>query len=443
MIGSRAHHRLEPGTRLGVTALTLVLALAGCSKDAVNPKVSSVLGPRGLSASASSTAPAHVVEMTSAQPPAGVTSIHFDGQQLSLWPYTGLSFDGTSEDPVNLVFVGKADPVAIRAALLALPEDHSGSPFPDAYPFNSRWTDATGDVQSAYADGEGWVGNVIQLQLGRYEFGRVHLRLFRTGKAFGSEGGWTLGAAHFEILIPNTADHQVLSWDLAKQAVIRDLARTGLLDASTPMSETPVISQTPSFRNIPDFIYSQLPIELKMLVFGMNPPASGSPGIPSDGKAMILHVGTAATVTPGTATDAFTLTYNQVAPKPFCSAGPLDWVLLQGPINISKTVTVDATGALQYASTLSGRLAVTPVDITANPPAPSGTTFYANVSDVQSGWINDSQAWVTAQVKRVGNPGSGAEMLMTRLRVSTEGQDQYRLETRCLGPEPKATTRTP
>ncbi len=443
MIGLRISHRVEPGMRLGLTALALGLALAGCSKDAMNPKLSSVLGPQDVNAVASSVFPTTVVEMTSALPPGGVTSIYFGGERLSLWPYTGTSLEGTPKDPVNLVFVGKADPVAIRAALLALPEDHSGSPFPDVYPFNSRWTDAEGDVQTTYADGEGWVGNVIQLQLGRYEFGRVHLRLFRTGKAFGSDGVWTLGGAHFEILIPNTADHQVLSWNLAKQVVIRDLVRTGLLDPSTPMLETPVISQEPSFLNIPDFIYSGLPIELKMLVFGGNPPASGSPGIPSDGKAMILHLGTAATIKPGTATDAFTLTYNQVVPKPVCSAGPLDFVLLQGPVSISKTVTVDEAGALQYSSTLSGRLAVTPFNVTANPPAPSGETFYANVSDLQSGWISHTRAWVTLQAKRIGNPGNGAEMLMTRLRVSSDGQDQYRLETRCLGPEPSVTARTP
>ena len=431
---SRIH--LRPGSPwnvlLGLTALVSILALAGCSKDAGLKSASGVLGP---GATATASAPSVVKEMSSALPPAGLQTISFGGEQLTLWPYVGTSFDGSPENPVNLILVGKADPVAIRAALLALPEDHSGSTLPDFYPFNSHWSDAVGDVQTAYAEGgEGWVGNAVQLQLGRYEFGRVHLRLFRTGKAFGSEGGWTVAAAEFEMLIPNTADHQVLSWELARAAVVRDLVRTGLLDPSTPMADTPVISQTPTFRNIPDFIYGALPIEVKMLIYNGNPPNEASPGILSDGKATILHLASAAPVTPGTLTDAFTLQYNQLAPKPFCSSGPLDYVLLNGPVNLTKTVTVDATGALQYTSTILGRLAVTPIDVTANPPAPSGQTFSANISDEQSGWINGGQAWVTQQMKRLGNPSTGAQMTMWRLRVSTDGEDQYRIETRCLGP---------
>lgn len=432
------HRGALPGLRLGLGALAVLLALAGCSRDAVSPKVSGALGKRdGADAAAS------VVDMSATTPPAGLATIGFGGENLSLWPYTGVGFDGVPRNPVNLVFVGKADPVQIRAALLALPEDHSGSPIPDFYPFNSRWSDAVGSVGTGYADGEGWVGDVIELQLGRYEYGRVHLRLYRTGKAFGSNGVWTLGTAEYEILIPNTADHEVLSWEWGKRAVIRDMLRTGLLDATAPMLETQVMSGQPTFRNIREPIYAGLPMELKYFIYGANPPAGGSPGIPTNGRAMILNVATAATVTPGTTTDAFTLTYNQVSEKPFCSTGPLDYVLLQGPVSISQTTTVDASGALQFSAALSGRLAVTPIDITANPPMPSGETFYANVSEIRSGATSGGDAWVTEQLKRVGNAGSGAQMYMTRLRVGTSGEDQYRLETRCLGPEAEATARTP
>lgn len=431
---SRNHRR--PGSPWKVllcfTSLVGILALAGCSKEGVK-RASDVLGP---GATATASAPSVVKELSSTTPPTGLQTISFNGQQLTLWPYDGKSFDGVPENPVNLIFVGKADPVAIRAALLALPPAPAGSGMPDVFPFNSTWSDANGDVQAAYGDGEGWVGNAVQLQLGRYEYGRVHLRLFRTGKAFGSEGGWTIGAAEFEILIPNTADHQVLSWELARAAVVRDLVRTGLLDATTPMADTPVISQTPTFRNIPDYIYGPMPMDLKMLIFNGNPPNEASPGILSDGKATILHLAGSAPITPGTVTDAFTLQYGQLSPKPFCSSGPLDYVYLQGPVNLSKTVTVDASGALQYTSTILGRIAVTPMDVTANPPAPSGQTYYANVSDEQSGWINSGRAWVTQQMKRLGNPSTGAQMVMWRLRVSTDGEDQYRIETRCLGPEP-------
>ena len=37
------------------------------------------------------------------------------------------------------------------------------------------------------------------------------------------------GAAHFEVLIPGTTDHQVLSWIVARDLVVGDLMRSGLL----------------------------------------------------------------------------------------------------------------------------------------------------------------------------------------------------------------------
>jgi len=186
---SRPKPLLSIACTLGVMAL-----LAGCSQDPVRPSASSLAGSGDRSVSGAR-------EITAPGPPADIATVEFGGQTLHLWPYTGGSFDGTPSDPINLVFVGKADPRAIRAALLALDGDRTAFGYPNDYPFNATWSDANGDVQTSYADGEGWVGNVIQLQLGRYEFGRVHLRLFRTGSAFGDGGVWTLGGAHFEILI--------------------------------------------------------------------------------------------------------------------------------------------------------------------------------------------------------------------------------------------------
>ena len=89
-------------------------------------------------------------------------------------------------------------------------------------PFTLTWKDCIGDVQSGYADEFGWTGGVVQVGLGDYESPRFHMRLFKVGN-------WTVANAHFEILIPGTADHQVLSWELAEQRVIADIMRTGQL----------------------------------------------------------------------------------------------------------------------------------------------------------------------------------------------------------------------
>ena len=71
----------------------------------------------------------------------------------------------------------------------------------------------------------------------------------------------TLGNAHFELLIPGTTDHQVLSWELAEQLVTVDMVRSGLL-AAAPGSTAP-INAAPGFRQIPAEIYNLLPAELR------------------------------------------------------------------------------------------------------------------------------------------------------------------------------------
>lgn len=68
-------------------------------------------------------------------------------------------------------------------------------------------------MQTAYDARAGWVGSAIQLQCGDYGPIRFHLRLFEAGD-------YTLANVHFELLIPNTTEHQVLSVELAEQLVV-------------------------------------------------------------------------------------------------------------------------------------------------------------------------------------------------------------------------------
>ena len=116
---------------------------------------------------------------TGAIPPSPLETIEFGDASLTFWPYTGKDFSSQGHDPVNLVFVGEADPLDIRAALLALDGNRPGTP--PMPPFTSRWTDAIGDVQMTYGDEDGWSGSAIQLACGDYAPLRFHLRLFKLG----------------------------------------------------------------------------------------------------------------------------------------------------------------------------------------------------------------------------------------------------------------------
>ncbi|HSQ60375.1 MAG TPA: hypothetical protein VLT84_08075 [Acidobacteriota bacterium] len=426
-----AVRRARAASRAPAAAILLVaLAVTGCEKSMelsipVDPYAPS--GDRYLG----SILGAGAIETRGDAEPSGVVSVNHDGASLRFWPYTGAGFDGTPSDPVHLIFRGNADPLTLRAALMNLDGDRTAAGFPPVAPFNQRWRDAFGDVQTGWAEGEGWSGSVVQLALGDYAPVRVHLRLFRTAAPTG--GTWTLGAAHFEVLIPGTTEHQVLSWMLARHVVVADLARTGLLIG--PPASGGVVSAAPSFREIPAVIYNGLPPELRALTGGPAGDQSSPVPIPSDGEVVILSLGGSPNA--GTA-DAQTLTLNfdQVIPKPLCSDGPYDWVYVQGPVTLRRSASVDAEGRYRYSARATGTVTVTPVDITANPPAPIGTPFTAEVAEHQEGFTGGNSEMVFARSKRIAAQNGGAELLMRDLRVASRGEKLLRTLEQCLQPLP-------
>jgi hypothetical protein len=245
-----------------------------------------------------------------------------------------------------------------------------------------------------------------------------------------------VGAVHFDLVIPGTADHAVLAWELPQQVVLVDLLRSGLLDPTTPFAMTGVINQTPGFRTIPPPIYNGIPDGLKGLLGLPLGPSAVPVLIPNDGRATIFHLTGEAAPQTGHFSDAFSLTYNQIIPKPFCSDGPLDWVRVSGPVTLSRTTDVDETGHYDYHSRIAGRLTVTPIDVTQNPPVPSGPSFEANVSELQECAIDPLRSAVMAESKRILPQDGGAELFMSRLRVGSEGRQSYLASSHCLAPLP-------
>jgi len=398
--------------------LAMLLAL-GCEQDRIQGPGNPALDPSGAPLPA---------------PPAELAAISFLGEDLTLWPYTGTSFDGTPSDPINLVFVGKSDPVAIRAALLALDGNRPG--LPPVFPFTARWEEAIGNVQTAYTAEGGWGGSVIQLQLGSYESIRFHLRLFGTGVPYGEDGEWVLGAAHMDVLIPGTTDHQVLSWEIPAQIVVADLLRSGLLDSTVPLGSTGPISQAPSFREIPAVIYNALPAELLALVGGPAQPVSEDVPLPNSGQAVLLNLGTAPTVEPGVAVSTLHLEFGQLVPRPFCMQGPYDYLYVTGPVDFEKTAEVTTAGVYQVTATYRGTLSATPFDVTVNPPQPAGEPFVAQVSGNQNGTIDGGNFHVQANDRRLVPQPGGPDREFTRIRISSGGGNDYRQDTQCLSDTP-------
>lgn len=415
--------------RAALATLLVALLAAGCSESPRSAR-STLTGPDGSAAVRAGTSATLVAEQQRPAAPPGLGTVTAEGHSLVLWPYSGASYTD-AKDPIQFAFVGNVDPVRLRSALLALDGNRNLGPISNLPPFNERWTDANGSVQVAYTEPGGWHGSVVQLALGVYAPIRVHLRLWQTEAPFGG-GTWTLGAAHFEVLIPGTADHEVLSWNLARDIVASDIARTGLIVAPPAVSDP--IGANPTWRAIRKDVYNAIPDDLRQLIGGPPAPVSDDVPIPSDGRVMTLHLADLPAAEPGSWTQTFTLPYGQLVPKPFCSDGPYDYVYAEGSVTLDRSTNVDDTGRYEYTSGISGTLTVTPMDVTQSPPVPAGPSFQANVSELQNGFLGAGGEAAFMKSMRIAPQQGGAELWMEDLKCSSNGVQSYRLMSQCLAP---------
>ena len=84
---------------------------------------------------------------TYAPAPSPLVTVSVGEDNLDFWPYTGGDFSSDPVCPINLIFIGEADPRDIRAALFSLDGDRTAAGFPDIPPFNDTWQDAIGFVE--------------------------------------------------------------------------------------------------------------------------------------------------------------------------------------------------------------------------------------------------------------------------------------------------------
>ncbi|HEU5303910.1 MAG TPA: hypothetical protein VFU40_04635 [Gemmatimonadales bacterium] len=386
-------------------AMILALLTLGCTDDSSNP-----LGPGAPSLASGAVPPAHLVSVT------------VGGGSLTLWPYTGVDFSGVPQDPINLVFAGQADPRALRAALLALGGDRTAFGFPNVYPFNCVWSDAIGDLQTGYNGTAGWTGSAIQLACGDFGPVRFHVRLFDAGPV-------TLGNAHFEVLIPGTTEHQVLSWELAEQLATADLARTGLLGAAP--GSTGLINDAPSFREIPAQIYNQLPPDLKQAAGGPTGSVSAPVPIHTDGRATVFQSSGTVAPTPGVSEQSFVIEWAQVIPRPFCVEGAAEFVLVEGPVSLRKTVELTSAGGLRSEFLASGQLSLTPVDPSTG--SPLGPAYRASVEDYQVTGFEDAGGSIEGLVRQMELPQDvvGRGRKIVTLRVGADGATAFDQDIKC------------
>lgn len=356
--------------------------------------------------------------------PSPLLTVDFNAEAVTIWPYTGNDFTGEGHDPINLIFVGKADPRNIRAALLSLDGDRSDYGMPPVPPFNSRWDDAVGDIQTGYGGSEGWTAGCIQLECGDHLQTRFHLRLFNIGE-------WTVANCHFELLIPGTSEHQVLSWEVAEQLVMVDFLRSGLLDPDMPMYTTDEINTAPGWRTIPTYVYNELPVELRQLIGGPLGDVVTEVPIGTNGCATILNLAGEVDWVPEVRTQDFYINFGQVVPKPFCGSGPSDYVYVEGPVHLYQTTELTENGKYLTNFNAVGELSVTPVNpLTGEPVA---ETMRAHVLETHRSQYSDyrySAASMQYQ-KLLPNSDENAGRLFTCLKADSRDRYFYYANIRC------------
>lgn len=355
--------------------------------------------------------------------PGPLATVQVGSVDLNFWPYTGANFSGQPQDPINLIFFGKADPRDIRAVLLSLDGDRTAYGIPSAPPFNATWDDAIGDVQTGYGASEGWTGGAIQLACGDYGPLRFHLRLFRLGE-------WTVGNAHFELQIPGTTDHQVLSWEVAEQLVVVDFLRSGLLDPGAPLFPSGAINQL-NFRAIPAQIYNLLPPEVRNLIGGPAGQVESDVPIGSDGVATVLNLASGVEWKSEQRSQNLTISFDQTVPKPFCSSGPYDYVYVTGDVSLQQTTVLTSAGTFHMTFRAEGLLHVQPVNPLTGEPL--GEPMEAVVREHHSSSVSDYQAtaasWVFQQLSPTTDPAAGS--LFRRLIVGESGITCFREQETC------------
>ena len=343
------------------------------------------------------------------------------GSTLFFWPFTGAGPDfETVSDPVNLLFAGRADPRRVRAALLGLDGDRSPD-FPSTFPFDRRWRDAMGRAQAAFSPASDWSGSAIQLECGDFESIRFHLRLFQLGE-------WTAGNAHLDFRIPGTPEHQVISWEAARRLVVFDIARSGSLAA--PPARTPPIHPR-RWREIPAPIHHELPAGIRE--FAGIPPEGATQPVPlvTDGRATILELGDATPERPGGATRETTVAFDRIMAKPFCSAGPKDYVRIEGPIRLGLEVADPPSGDFSAAFRASGHVGVTPVDPVTGEPV--GRSYRAELQERHRGRIGHAGTLVESlSLQREFAPsGDATAHRIVRWRTGFEGRATFAVVEEC------------
>jgi hypothetical protein len=396
-------------SRTLLTLLTVPLMIGACTDESGPVAVAPT-----LVAAADAVSPA-VLNLTD------LVTVDLAGSSLEFWPYTGRTPTlGDAADPINLVLGGSADPRVLRARLMFLDGDRTGFGMPPVFPFNCTWSDAIGGTQSTLATGHGWSGSAVQLQCGAYDPARLHLRFFGFGDL-------TVANSHFDLLIPGTTDHEVVSWELAEQIAWVDMLRLGGVPGVTG-----VINENPTYRQIQAPVFAGIPAPLLGLLLATN-------SILPDGS--LVNDGVAQTVVlpalpvdqdgANIATQEVVIDFDQVIPRPFCAGGGTEFLYVTGPVTLTQRVVFTPSGNFSSQYHAKGMLDV--VQINPATGDPLSEPYRAHVNQHGRSIINDEVNMVNdIQLQAEIRPGGRERgQLMLNMRIGPHGAGEVSGSATC------------
>jgi hypothetical protein len=233
----------------------------------------------------------------------------------------------------------------------------------------------------------------------------------------------TIGGTHWDLNVPGTNEHEVISWEVPEQLLMVDMIRTGLL-AGLPQ-ETAQINDAPTFRVIRAPVYAGIPLALKTIA-GI----TGGPAIPTNGRARLFNVGTEEPIVPDVVEQQFTIQFNQIIPKPFCG-GPSDFLRVQGPIVFTGVARVTPSGTYQRESSATADL--TAVAVNPFNGQPIGAPLHGLVTDDHVAGINP--AGVSANAHKLQQLFDAGGVLQAsqddKISAGTRGHDDFTRVVNC------------
>jgi len=117
-----------------------------------------------------------------------------------------------------------------------------------------------------------------------------------------------------------------------------------------------------------------------------------------------------------------------VIPKPFCSAGPTDFFLLQGPVTLVQDVAVGEGYRMTFRA--RGELSATPFDPFTGQPV--GTPLSGRVLENQEVRLDSRDAEIRGTIEQVITPASDPRSGGLHIQIAVGGErpaDYQRRET--------------